>query len=242
MEELARKQSLQLFENLMIMNCKRMKPTQLIIMVWSLICLSCNAQSETQKLKTGDLLFQAAGSSSLSQAIDKVTQTDSATHYSHVGIAKVKDDGSVVVLHASIEGGTCEVSLNDFLNPKGKTVQTVLYRLKKKWQNTIPDAVIKAEGMLGKPYNFSYVLSDSSHYCSEFIYKAFEKDSVFELNPMTFKDPKTGEFLQGWVQHYQNLGIEIPEEKLGCNPNGMAASDKLECLGRLNLSKVNSQS
>ncbi|MFV0484406.1 MAG: YiiX/YebB-like N1pC/P60 family cysteine hydrolase [Bacteroidales bacterium] len=198
-----------------------------------IIMLSCTTIYKKDELQSGDLLFQTAGNSSLSQAIDKVTQTDSATHYSHVGIAKIKDDGSVVVLHAGIEGGTCEVPLNIFLSPKGKTVQTVLYRLTKNWQYTVVDAIAKAETMLGKPYNFSYVLSDSSHYCSEFIYKAFEKDSVFELNPMTFKDPNTGEFLQGWVQHYEDLGIEIPEGELGCNPNGVAASEKLECLGEL---------
>jgi hypothetical protein len=85
--------------------------------------------------------------------------------------------------------------------------------------------------MLGLPYNFSYVLSDSSHYCSEFIYSAFENDRVFKLNPMTFKDPATGGYYPGWVDYYAKLGVAIPEGEPGCNPNGMAASAKLECLG-----------
>jgi hypothetical protein len=87
--------------------------------------------------------------------------------------------------------------------------------------------------MLGKPYNFSYILSDSAHYCSEFIYRAFAPDSVFALAPMTFKDPQTGEFPEAWVEHYQKLGIEIPEGLPGCNPNGMAASERLERIGIL---------
>jgi len=70
----------------------------------------------------------------------------------------------------------------------------IAYRLKKDWQKAIPAAIQKAHSMLGKPYNFSYVLSDTAHYCSEFIYLAFAADSVFKLEPMTFKDPKTGNF------------------------------------------------
>jgi hypothetical protein len=29
------------------------------------------------------------------------------------------------------------------------------------------------------------------------------------------------------------MGIEIPEGQAGCNPNGMAASDKIEKVGNL---------
>ena len=50
---------------------------------------------------------------------------------------------------------------------------------------------------------------------------------------MTFKDPKTGTFPTAWVEYYQKFGIEIPEGKPGCNPNGLAASEKLERLGEI---------
>ena len=60
----------------------------------------------------------------------------------------------------------------------------------------------------------------------------FEKDALFELNPMTFIDPATGEFDKTWIAHYRKLGIPIPEGEPGCNPNGLAASDKLEFLGQ----------
>jgi hypothetical protein len=48
---------------------------------------------------------------------------------------------------------------------------------------------------------------------------------------MTFKDPATGGYYPGWVDYYAKLGVAIPEGEPGCNPNGMAASAKLECLG-----------
>lgn len=87
--------------------------------------------------------------------------------------------------------------------------------------------------MLGKPYNFSYIMNDTSHYCSEFIYLDFVADSVFSLEPMTFKDPVTKNFPAIWIEYYQKMGIEIPEGKPGCNPNGLAASEKLERLGKV---------
>ena len=178
------------------------------------------------------MLFQGATTENISAAIDKVTQTSGETHFSHVGLVEVSDTG-IVVLHAYPEGGTCIVSLNEFLHPKGNSVKVVAYRLKNEWQKAIPAAIKKAHQMLGKPYNFSYVLSDTTHYCSEFVYRTFAADSIFKLEPMTFKDPATGKFPVAWVDYYQKMGIEIPEGQPGCNPNGLAASEKLEPLGKI---------
>ena len=186
------------------------------------------------KLQTGDLLFRETVSTRLSQAIDRVTQTGKQTHFSHIGIVVFEAD-SPLVLHASPENGSCKTNLREFSSSEQDSVRVVAYRLKEKWQPAVPIAVEKAYALLGKPYNFSYVLSDSALYCSEYIYKIFAADSVFELNPMTFKDPMSGEFLPEWVNYYKNLQIAIPEGLPGCNPNGMAASEKLDCLGAISL-------
>ncbi|MGQ7870546.1 YiiX/YebB-like N1pC/P60 family cysteine hydrolase [Sunxiuqinia sp. sy24] len=202
-------------------------------MVLLILSSSLNAQHiNPLELRTGDLLFRESVSGGLSQAIDQVTQNRKETHFSHVGLA-ILENNSIEVLHASPMGGTCRVSLAQFSHPDGDSVQVTVYRLKKEFRKTIPQAEEKAKALLGKPYNFSYVLSDTSHYCSEFIYLAFENDSLFELNPMTFKDPKTGAFSPTWQKHYEKLQMEIPEGLPGCNPNGMAASEKLERLGFL---------
>lgn len=44
---------------------------------------------------------------------------------------------------------------------------------------------------------------------------------------MTFKNPETKEFDEFWVQYYIDLGIEIPEGVLGCNPNDMSKSKNI---------------
>ncbi|MEL7586775.1 MAG: YiiX/YebB-like N1pC/P60 family cysteine hydrolase [Prolixibacteraceae bacterium] len=192
--------------------------------------MSGSSECQPVKLKPGDLLFRGATSGKLSQAIDQVTQTGIETHFSHMGLVEVRN-GSIFVLHASPEDGTCRISLHEFLHPEGEPVEVVAYRLKQRWQKAVPAALSQAESMLGKPYNNHYMLVDTAYYCSDFVYRAFAADSVFELDPMTFKDPRTGRFSPGWVEHYRKLGMEIPEGLPGCNPNGMAASSKLERLG-----------
>lgn len=209
------------------------------ILFITLLLLNVSMKTEAQQInpvqiQTGDLLFRETASSNLSQAIDQVTQTDKQTHFSHVGLA-IADNDSVYVLHASPVGGTCQVSLTEFSQPDGDSALVSVYRLLEAHQAGIPNAVSKATSLLGKPYNFSYVLSDTSHYCSEFIYLAFAQDSIFTLNPMTFKNPKSGDLDPTWVKHYQKLKMEIPEGLPGCNPNGMAASEKLKHLGILQL-------
>jgi hypothetical protein len=193
---------------------------------------ACTPPAPTVQLQSGDILFAETTSGKVSEAIDRVTQTSGETHFSHVGLVEVSDAG-IVVLHAYPEGGTCIVSLNEFLHPKGDSVKVVAYRLKSEWQKAVPAAIEKAHSMLGKPYNFSYILSDTAHYCSEFVYLAFAADSVFTLEPMTFKDPATGSFPPAWVEYYQKMGLEIPEGLPGCNPNGLAASGKLERIGKI---------
>jgi len=67
---------------------------------------ACTQPAAQIKLQTGDLLFREKSSENISEAIDKVTQTSGATHFSHVGLVEVTDTG-IVVLHAYPKGGTC---------------------------------------------------------------------------------------------------------------------------------------
>ncbi len=183
-------------------------------------------------LQTGDLLFCSPTSGELSKAIDQVTQTGKETHFDHIGIVDIHND-TVYVLHAAPSKGVCRETLAHFFYSYKEKVIISTYRLNDKYAKAIPAAIKKAYTLLGQPYNYSYILKDKGMYCSEYIYEIFAADSIFILNPMTFKNPQTGEFLTGWVDHYKKLGIPIPEGEPGCNPNGMAASDKIEMTGEV---------
>lgn len=178
-------------------------------------------------LKNGDLLFVTAKESGLSGAINNVTQKQVHASFDHVGIIQ-NENNSLFVLHAAPDGGSQKQDLRDFTVQHKKDGQKIfVYRLKPEYQDAIPAAVIKANLMLGKAYNFNYILNENSYYCSDFIERAFRNDHIFALEPMTFVDPKTGKINLFWEEFYHKKNLKVPEGELGCNPNGLAASDKL---------------
>lgn len=189
-----------------------------------LLILFMSCKKENAAFQDGDLLFIEADSKPISSAINEVTQTNKKTSFDHVAIVKIYK-GSPFVLEASSKYGTRRIALADFLDEQNTAVH--LYRLHPEYTKYMMFIWHNAENLLNKPYNFSYIRNDSSYYCSDFIYTLFEQDKAFELNPMTFKDPNTNEFNVNWINYYDNLGLEIPEGQLGCNPNGMAASPNL---------------
>jgi hypothetical protein len=184
-------------------------------------------------VKNGDLLFVTAKETGLSGAINNVTQKQNNASFDHIGILEKNRDG-VFVLHAAPKGGSQKQNLKEFLKDQaGEGQKVIVYRLKPQYQNAIPGALEKANSMLGKPYNFNYILNENSYYCSDFIERAFRKDAIFKLEPMTFIDPKTGKTNTFWEEFYQKKNLKVPEGEPGCNPNRLAASDKLERIKEL---------
>ncbi|WP_111672750.1 YiiX/YebB-like N1pC/P60 family cysteine hydrolase [Algoriphagus litoralis] len=185
------------------------------------------------RIQTGDLIFVGAKQDQLSGAINRVTQREENASFDHVGIIEVSETG-IYILHASPEKGSVREPLDSLVNQsKSKNKKLAVYRLAKEVQPSISGAIISAKTLLGKPYNWSYVLNDTSLYCSDFVERAFRDAKIFELEPMTFKDPKTGEIDTYWAEFYTKLGMEVPEGKAGCNPNGLAGSRHLVRLGKL---------
>src|SRR5690606_19069251 len=194
---------------------------------------SCQIPPSSQNMENGDLLFVGNSEGNLSKAIDEVTQTDNRTNFSHIALVE-KSGKNIWVLHAAPEKGSERIKLKEFLKTQKKDgSQIEIYRIKKEFHPDFDLAIQKAKSMLGKPYNFSYILSDTAYYCSDFVYHSFENDSIFEMNPMTFKNPGETALNPIWVELYKKQNLEIPEGKPGCNPNGMADSEKLERIGRL---------
>lgn len=179
------------------------------------------------------MVFVTAQKENLSGAINRVTQKNETENYDHIGIIE-KNKNSVFVLHASPKGGSQKQTLKNFIkNQTEGNAEIYLYRLKPEFQNSIPEAIEKANSLLGKPYNFTYVLNEETLYCSDFMERIFRNYHVFELKPMTFINPKTGKTDDFWFKFYQEKNMEVPEGKLGCNPNGLASSEKLVKIGRI---------
>ncbi|MFA7445372.1 MAG: YiiX/YebB-like N1pC/P60 family cysteine hydrolase [Flavobacteriaceae bacterium] len=177
-------------------------------------------------LKNGDFIFVEAREENLSGAINRVTQKSEIANFDHLGVIEISNEG-IFVLHASPKLGSAKEPLKDFYEKNTETQQEmVIYRLKDDYQPAIPKAIEKAEQMLGKPYNFTYILDDQSYYCSDFVERAFRESAVFEHIPMNFKN-KEGEIDSFWISFYEKLQLEVPQDEPGTNPNQLAGSDKL---------------
>ena len=212
---------------------RRIIKSNLLYLIFALVFLTSCKTYNTSILENGDLLFVPAADSGLSGAINNVTQTEKKTSYDHIGIVK-REANHLYVLHAAPAGGSQKQKLSKFLHRQTKSGQKIdVYRLRDEYHTIIPASVSKAESLLGKPYNFTYILDDHSYYCSDFVERAFRDHQIFKLEPMTFIDPKTGKTNAFWEQFYQSKNLQVPEGKPGCNPNGLAASDKLYKVGTL---------
>lgn len=211
------------------------KKYRIAVMLCLLILLftQCTARQNTVQLQNGDLLFVTAKETGLSGAINNVTQKQKTASFDHIGILE-KVGKKLFVLHAAPKEGSQKQSLKDFAEDQKRDQQNiVVYRLKSEYQKSIPAAIEKAHSMLGKPYNFNYILDEGSYYCSDFVERAFRKDHIFKLEPMTFMDPKTGKINTFWEEFYTKKNLKVPEGEPGCNPNGLAGSEKLERVGDL---------
>lgn len=212
-------------------------PLAIIFYLSFILFLPANAQEKISysnlALQTGDLIFVGAKPDQLSGAINRVTQRHENSSFDHVGILEVSDS-RIYILHASPKKGSVREPLDSLVDRAlVQNKKLAVYRLSDQFQAYVPEAIQSAKSLLGKPYNWSYVRNDSTLYCSDFVERSFRQAALFKLEPMTFKDPKTGETDSFWVEFYRKLGMEIPEGQLGCNPNGLADNPHLKPVGDL---------
>jgi cell wall-associated NlpC family hydrolase len=196
------------------------------------LSLSYANLSYASSLQNGDLVFVSTNHQGISAAIDSATNQHNAISYDHVGLV-AQQGKRFKILHAD-EAGSRAQQLSDFVlmnQRRGK--QVYVYRLKDDYQYSIAPAIQQAKRMLGKPYNFSYILNEQSYYCSDFIERAFRQNHIFALQPMNFKNLKTGLIDDYWLQLYRHQGLAVPQDQPGTNPNDLSKSDKLELIGQL---------
>lgn len=117
--------------------------------------------------REGDIVFQSLPHGSLVDAIEGVTHSS----WSHCGIL-LKKDGDWVVAEAIGEVRYTPLKLWVL---RGRGCKVAAYRVKQ-----IPDGfrdkLFKGvQPFLGKPYDFSYAPEDNEIYCSELVYKVYDR-------------------------------------------------------------------
>jgi hypothetical protein len=178
-------------------------------------------QSEP-KLKTGDILFITS-----SGGQGKAIQLATKSKYTHVGIVFV-ENGTTYVYHA-VEP-VMKSTLDEFLNfsEDGKFVAK---RLKQQTGlNTAENEKMRkmGESLLGKHYDVYFNWKDDEWYCSEFVWKLYERSYKLEigkLRPLKDFDLSSKEVQTIMKKRY---GSKIPYEEKMISPQDMFDSPLLE--------------
>ena len=206
-------------------------------------CIACNNHQKEDVFtpQLGDLLFQDLDSSPLCDAIELVTPGYKKGNFSHIGIVIELEDPYCIntnyifedhirILEA-IPNKVQTTRLDSFLNRSfdhNNNPKVIVGRLKPKYRHTIQNAIVFLKKKIGIEYDNTFIIDNNSYYCSELIYEAFKKDSIFLLQPMTFLDPYSNDTLEIWKNYYSELGVQIPQNKPGINPGIMSLSNKID--------------
>jgi len=197
--------------------------------------LNCKTSDSAKGLKEGDLLFQNLNCGELCDAIETVTEGIDGKDFSHCALVVNVNDTLQIV--EAIGSEVQLISITKFFARSGDTTNIkniTVARLKNQHQPLLAEAMTEAKQLIGQPYDDAFLLDNGKWYCSELIYEVFKKansdDNFFELAPMTFKDPKTGQYFPAWISYYNEINTAIPEGKPGLNPGLISRSDKIDIL------------
>jgi len=210
-----------------------------IFLAW-ILCFSWNAvfaQTGDFRFESGDLLFQDVDCGELCDAIEMVTKSVEGKSFSHVGLV-YRDEDSVWVIEASGK----DVHLTALAEFLGRSMdgtgrpKVYVGRLKEAYRTLNREAVAFALAARGLPYDEAFLYDNGAYYCSELIYDAYLHANggtpFFRLEPMTFRNPRTGETFPVWKSYYDRLNMNIPEVEPGCNPGGLSRSERIEIVKR----------
>lgn len=181
-------------------------------------------------LHAGDLLFQLAGASAMSDAIVGATARDAELQFDHVAIVCMDSIGNPLVIEASPQEGVRTVCLDSFLEEAVKIdgqPGVVVMRLVSYFP--METIVENAMSHISEPYDWYYLPDNGMTYCSELIYDSYidaEGRHIFEAHPMNFRNPD-GSLPSFWEELYEGLGQPVPEGIPGTNPQDLSKSPKL---------------
>ena len=202
------------------------------LLISLLLFIGLSGYSQNVMLRNGDLIFQSVDCGPLCDAINQVTEGYKGLDFNHMGMVVIKEN-TVFVLEASGKA----VKLTPYKSFVEKTdLPMYVGRLKNRFQKLIPKAISFGLKQLGKPYDNAYLYDNGKYYCSELIYDCFLEAKgapVFSLFPMTYKSPSSNDYFEVWEAYFNNLNMEVPEGKLGCNPGGISRSKKIKILGEI---------
>lgn len=186
-----------------------------------LIVLLLSCQSNAQKFKDGDIIFQSSPSQQ-SAAIEEATQSP----YSHCGI--IFYENHVAYVYEAVQP-VGKRTLEDWIE-SGVNQTYVVKRLKDSTligANEIAAMKKFAMSQFGKNYDGVFNWSDKEMYCSELVYKCYWNACQLKLTtPLPLRDFNIDGPIVRKVMK-QRYGNEIPYDEPMVSPDQLFKSPKL---------------
>jgi hypothetical protein len=155
----------------------------------------------------GDLVFQSLPHTPLIDAIEGCT----GSPYSHCGIVARQGERWVVL---EAVGPVKETALFSWIR-RGRSSGLAVYRLTGE-QERIPAMIAEARAMIGRPYDIHYALDDGAIYCSELIWKAWNRAGGTPLGSLTTLGALDWRPHEAVIRRIENGGL--PLERLMITP------------------------
>ncbi|MFN0127797.1 MAG: YiiX/YebB-like N1pC/P60 family cysteine hydrolase [Verrucomicrobiales bacterium] len=148
----------------------------------------------------GDLVFQSLPHNPLIDAIEGCT----GSPYSHCGIVARRGDKWVVV---EAVGPVKETPLFSWIR-QGRRSGLAVYRLTRDLER-IPALIAEARAMVGRPYDIHYALDDGAIYCSELIWKAWNRAGGTPLGSLTTLGDLNWRPHEAVIRRIENGGLPL---------------------------------
>ncbi len=198
-----------------------MKKYPIFLLLFVFILFGCGKPS-TDQLRDGDIIFQTSQSSQ-SSAIQFATHSK----YSHMGIIFFRD-GKPYVFEAI---RTVQYTPLDQWIHRGKNGKYVVKRLRNAdsliTQQSVKKLKTIASTFKGKPYDLTFEWSDDSIYCSELVWKIYDRGIGLQIGPLK----KLGDFDLSHAavkaKMKERYGDQIPINETVISPGDMFSSKLL---------------
>ena len=203
------------------------RPLRRLFLVFTVLFASCTARAELPTLADGDLIFQVSRSGQ-SLAIQHATRSQ----WSHMGVI-VHRDGKPYVFEAS---ATVRYTPLKSWVDRGEGKRFVAKRLKNA-STVLTPAVLKkarqiAAQFMGKPYDLTFEWSDQRMYCSELVWKLYDRALGVQIGALQkLRDFHLDDLLVR-KKLRERYGDRVPLDESVISPAAMFDSDLLEVVAQ----------
>lgn len=166
----------------------------------------------------GDIVFQSLPRGDLVHAIETITESP----WSHCGVLLRKDGGWVV---AEAIGEVRLTPLHLWVM-RGRGSRIDAYRVKDFSASGLPALQTEIDRMMGRPYDFRYAPEDAEIYCSELVYKAYDRGCGTQIGVWEKLGELNWKPVEAFIRQMENGAL--PLERPMISPVGLTRSERVE--------------